>query len=159
MKKEYKYSKEMAEFYDTVYENLTPEGDKKFYINKLVNEDGPALEIGYGTGRIFAEALKRGADVYGIDQSEVMLSKLKEKIDTKEYFRVQNADACEFKSDKKFKLIIAPFRIFQHILTVSEQIRFLKNVKENLEKGGRFILDVFNPDINLISKGFSETLQ
>jgi len=159
MKEDYKYTKEMVEFYDTVYENLTPDGDLDFYVQKLVNAGGPALEIGCGTGRIFAKALKLGADIYGIDQSELMLSKLKEKIEPKEYHRVQNVDAREFKSDKKFKLIIAPFRIFQHVLTVDDQLQFLENVKENLEKGGRFIMDVFNPDINLINKGYSETLQ
>src|SRR5436190_21802702 len=127
MNEDYKYSKEMVEFYDTVYENLTPEGDLEFYVQKLVNVGGPALEIGCGTGRIFTKALKRGADVYGIDQSELMLEKLKEKIEPKEYHRIQNIDAREFKSGKKFKLIIAPFRIFQHVLTVGDQLQFLEN--------------------------------
>ncbi len=159
MKDRYQYPEVMVRFYDAVYDNMTSLADKEYYINKMMNTGGPVLEIGCGTGRLFCEALKREADVYGIDQSELMLNKLKEKIDSKEHFRVQLADAKEFISVQKYKLIIAPFRMFQHIIITEDQLKILRNVKENLETGGIFIFDVFNPDINIIGKGYQETLQ
>jgi len=149
----------MVRFYDVVYDNMTSLTDKHFYIGKMVNAGGPVLEIGCGTGRLFTKALEKGADVYGIDQSELMLSKLKEKIEEKEHYRVGHADAREYVSDKKYKLIIAPFRVFQHIYSVADQIKFLENVKINLAEGGTFIFDVFNPDLNYIIKGSEESLQ
>src|SRR5262249_31334206 len=53
----------------------------------------------------------------------------------------------------------APFRMFQHICTTDEQLSLLRNVCENLESGGKFIMDVFKPNLEMISKGMEETLQ
>jgi SAM-dependent methyltransferase len=158
MKNNYEYNEPMVRFYDVVYENMAELG-KEFYVNKMTGISDPVLEIGCGTGRLFTSALKRGADVYGIDQSELMLSKLKDKIEEKEHYRVQHADAREYVSDKKFKLIIAPFRVFQHIYSTSDQIKFLESVKRNLAEEGIFIFDVFNPDLEYIGKGYDKKLQ
>jgi SAM-dependent methyltransferase len=157
MKQSYYYNKAMVNFYDVIHAEYNE--DKKFYLDKIQNAGGPALEIGCGTGRIFSEALKQGADIYGIDQSELMLSRLKEKIDVGEHYRVQVIDALEYISENKFKLIIAPFRMFMHLLTVDDQLKFLKNVYENLAENGEFVFNVFNPDLNRIQTGDKENLR
>jgi SAM-dependent methyltransferase len=157
MRKSYYYNKVLVNFYDVF--NADYNADKKFYLDKILNAGGRVLEIGCGTGRIFCDALKQGADIYGIDQSELMLSKLKEKIEVSEHYRVQVIDALEYYSEKKFKLIIAPFRMFMHLLTVEDQLKFLKNVYENLTGNGEFIFSVFNPDLNRIQTGDKETLR
>jgi SAM-dependent methyltransferase len=117
------------------------------------------LEIGCGTGRIFCDALKQGADIYGIDQSELMLGKLKEKVASAEHYRVQVIDALEYRSENKFNLIIAPFRMFMHILAVEDQLKFLRNVFENLAENGEYIFNVFNPDLSRIQTGDKENLR
>lgn len=88
-----------------------------------------------------------------------MLNKLKEKIDAKEHYRIHLADAADFKLNKKFNVIIAPFRMFQHVYEIENQLRVLKNVKEHLGEGSKFIFDVFNPDLNRINREDDETLQ
>lgn len=157
MKKNYYYNKTLVNFYDVFFADYN--ADKKFYLDKIINAFGPVLEIGCGTGRILCEALKRGADIFGIDQSELMLDKLKEKIDKSEHYRVQVIDALEFVSESKFKLIIAPYRMFAHIITVPDQLKFLKNVYENLDENGEFVFNVFNPDLNRIQTGDKENLR
>jgi cyclopropane fatty-acyl-phospholipid synthase-like methyltransferase len=147
----------MVNFYDIIHTDYNV--DKKFYLDKILNAGGPVLEIGCGTGRIFCEALKQGANIYGIDQSDLMLKKLKEKIDVSDHYRVQHADALDFDSDKKYKLIIAPFRMFMHILTIEDQLKFLKNVYNNLTGDGEYIFNVFNPDPERIRTGDKETLR
>lgn len=154
MKKNYYYNKTMVNFYDVF--NADYNEDKKFYLDKIRNAGGPVLEIGCGTGRIFCEALKRGAEIYGIDKSELMLNRLKEKIDRGEHHRVKLIDVLEYKSKRKFKLIIAPFRMFMHILTVEDQLKFMKNVYESLAVNGEFVFNVFNPDLNRIQTGDKE---
>ena len=157
MEKSYYYNKAMVSFYAIIHSDYNV--DKKFYLDKILNAGGPVLEIGCGTGRIFCEALKLGADIYGIDQSELMLSILKEKIDENELNRVQVSDAQEYISEKKFKLIIAPFRMFMHLLTVEDQLKFMKNVYDNLDENGEFAFNVFNPDLNRIQTGDKEYLR
>jgi SAM-dependent methyltransferase len=157
MEKNYYYNKTMVNFYDVF--NAGYNEDKKFYLDKIRNAGGPVLEIGCGTGRIFCEALKVGADIYGIDQSELMLERLKEKIDTGEYHRVMLINVLEYKPGRKFKLIIAPFRMFMHILTVEDQLRFMKNVYESLDVNGEFAFNVFNPDINRIQRVLKKNLR
>jgi SAM-dependent methyltransferase len=157
MMKNYYYNSAVVNFYDVI--NSEYDEDKKFYLDKILNAEGPVLEIGCGTGRIFCEALKQGADIYGIDQSELMLSRLKEKIDIREHYRVQVIDALEYISENKFKLIIAPFRMFMHILSVKDQLKYLKNVYENLADNGEYVFNVFNPDLNRIQTGDKENLR
>ena len=41
--------------------------------------DGPALELGVGTGRIALPLAERGVEVHGIDASEAVLAKLRAK--------------------------------------------------------------------------------
>jgi SAM-dependent methyltransferase len=157
MQKNYYYNKVLVNFYDVINSGYTV--DKKFNLDKILNAGGPVLEIGCGTGRIFCEALKQGADICGIDQSELMLEKLKEKIDVSEHYRVKVIDALEYVSENKFKLIIAPYRMFMHILTAENQLKLLKNVYENLAPDGEFVFNVFNPDMNRIQTGDKENLR
>jgi cyclopropane fatty-acyl-phospholipid synthase-like methyltransferase len=157
MNKNYYYNETLVKFYDVF--NADYNEDKKFYMDKILNAGGPVLEIGCGTGRIFCEALKLGADIYGIDQSELMLNRLKEKIDASEHHRVRVVDALEYVSELKFNLIIAPYRMFSHILTVEDQLKFMKNLYDSLDTSGEFVFNVFNPDLNRIQTGDEENLR
>ena len=39
-----------------------------------------------------------------------------------------------------------PFRVFQHQVSIADQLAFLGSVKRHLEPGGRLVFDVFNPN-------------
>src|SRR5207237_10444960 len=54
-------------------------------------------------------------------------------------------DMRDFSLGEKFALIIAPFRVVQHLTTIDEQLRFLATIGRHLVPGGRFSFDVFNP--------------
>ena len=47
-------------------------------------------------------------------------------------------------------MIIAPFRVVQHLTTTDEQLQFLETVARHLAPGGRFIFDVFNPRFDML---------
>ena len=64
-----------------------------------------------------------------------------------------------FDFGKKFKLIIAPFRIFSHLITTDDHLSALRNIFNHLEKGGRFIFDVFLPNLKMIKEGNEDYLQ
>jgi SAM-dependent methyltransferase len=151
------YPENFSRFYDTVYNSLRTI-DHDFYLRKIKESKGAVLEIGTGTGRFFLEALKEGADIYGIDVSGNMLRILKNKLSAKEHHRIFLMDATEMSLTKKFNLIIAPFRVFSHVISISDQLQFLDNVHAHLDVGGTFIFDLFVPDPKFVREGFKDTV-
>jgi SAM-dependent methyltransferase len=148
----------MVRFYDIIYGAMLEKQSRDYYVDRIAECKGPVLEIGTGTGRIFLRALSAGADIYGIDISTNMLNFLKGKLEQKEHYRLNYQDVRNFKLDKKFKLIIAPFRMFSHLITVDDQLGALNTIREHLADEGKFIFDVFVPKLELILEGTREQL-
>lgn len=142
-----------ARFYDTIYDQIRHDADHEYFLNKMLKVKGPVLEVGVGTGRFFIEALNQGVDVYGIDISPSMVEVLKGKLPTEEHHRVSVQDLCQLNLDKKFDLIIAPFRVFMHILEVEDQLKALNKVFDHLNPGGQFIFDLFVPNLKMLLEG------
>lgn len=151
------YPENFSRFYDTVYNSLRTI-DRDFYLEKIKKSKGPVLEIGTGTGRFFLEALKAGADIYGIDVSENMLRILKSRLPAKEHHRIFLMDALVMSLERKFDLIIAPFRVFSHVISISDQLQFLNNVHAQLNEGGTFVFDLFVPDPKFLREGIKDSV-
>ena len=141
------YPESFARFYDFIYKNLRDSADKSFFLNEIRQTKGKVLEIGTGTGRMFHEALESGADIYGIDNSEAMLSVLLGKIETKYKDRISLQSMVDFSFNFKFDKILAPFRVFMHLFSINGQLQTLNTIYRHLNPGGVFIFDVFYPDL------------
>jgi len=153
-----KYPEYVARFYDVVYQKVIPGKDIDYYLKKISEISGPVLELGVGTGRIFNKALEHGADIYGVDISKNMIDVLKTKIDSKFYNRLWVQDARNLKLKKRFDLIIAPFRMFSHIIQIEDQIKTLNAIYNHLNSGGRLIFDLYVPNLEIIINGFDNQL-
>lgn len=147
------YPEYFARFYDLIYHQIRDGVDNKFYLGKIKNTKGKVLEVGTGTGRLLIEALENGADIYGIDISPSMLDFLKAKLTSEHRERISIQNIVDFKLNIKFDLIIAPFRVFMHLTEKEDQLNALNNVYFHLNPGGRFIFDVFIPDLKPLIKG------
>lgn len=111
---------------------------KKF--NKKVKN---ILDVACGTGRFSIEFAKKGYEVVGIDLSKEMLKVAKKKSgNLKIDYRV--ADMRKFKSKTKFDCVICPFSSLLHLNTEEDVIKALKNFRQNLNKNGILIFDVWN---------------
>lgn len=134
---------EMAKYYDLIYNDQL---DLNFYMREAKNTRGSVLEVACGTGRILLKLLAEGIDVTGIDISQGMIDTLSEKAKklglNPDVFK---ADMLDFKIDKKFKLIIVPYRSFLHLKSDDERKKVLTNFKNHLDKNGRLILHTYNP--------------
>jgi SAM-dependent methyltransferase len=150
------YPKNFARFYDLIYNQMRDETDLNFFRNEAAQVKGKVLEIGVGTGRLFMNSLKQGADIYGIDISEPMLNVLYEKLDRSEHYRVSLQDMTDFSFDFKFDLIVAPFRVIMHIPEKSDQLKAINNVYKHLNKNGIFIFDTFIPDLKALINGMKD---
>jgi SAM-dependent methyltransferase len=152
----FEYPDFIARFYDVIYHRVRDAIDTRFYGNKILSVNGKVLEVGVGTGRLFKDALNKGADIYGIDISKSMVDVLKSNIPVAHHHRVKIGDAVTMKWDWKFDLIIAPFRVFSHIQSVEDQLAFLNNINVHLTDNGQFIFDVFVPSPFLLANGIKE---
>lgn len=161
---EYNYNEATVRFYDVLYDQLTGvlrsgKDRADFYLDEIAKANGPVLEAGVGTGMIFVPALAAGADIYGIDKSPLMYEKISVKLDKNDGHRISLQDIRNFRHDKKFKLVISPFRVFQHLLTIKDQLNALNNIYEHLDDGGVLIFDLFCPDLSRLYNEVNEQLE
>lgn len=129
--------------------------DVGFYVEEAKQAAGPVLEVGCGTGRILIPIARAGTTIVGLDSSQQMLERCRANL-SREPAAVQQRvtlhqhDMHDFDLGAKFPLIIAPFRVFQHLTTVDAQLGFLANVARHLAPRGRFVFDVFNPRFEIL---------
>jgi SAM-dependent methyltransferase len=151
------YPEYIARFYDTIYAHLRTV-DRDYFLRTIESTKGPVLEIGVGTGRFFIDALQSGADVYGVDVSETMLRQLRNKLGNEHRHRIFHQDARSLHLDRTFDLIVAPFRVFSHLIEPGDQLRALNSVFDHLNPGGRFIFDLYVPDLGILLNGINEQI-
>ncbi|MFC2081401.1 class I SAM-dependent methyltransferase [Bacteroidota bacterium] len=149
----HEYPKNFARFYDLIYHKLRDGVDNEFFLNEIGNTPGKILEIGVGTGRFFLDAINQGADIYGMDISESMIKILQGKLDENQFKRISIQNIVEFEYDFQFDLIIAPFRVFMHLIEKADQLEALNNVYRHLKPNGKFIYDTFVPDMKQLLNG------
>jgi SAM-dependent methyltransferase len=117
---------------------------------------GPVLEIGVGTGRLFAEARRRRIDAWGIDLSPAMIACCRTKLAPEDRGRVSVADAVTMRPDRRFALVCAPFRVLSHVHEPGNQLRLLDAAHDCLLPGGAFVFDLYVPNLRMILDGVPE---
>ena len=138
------YGDRIAEAYDRLYaERDAPELAAAF-LSELAG-GGRALELGVGTGRIAIPLSARGVDVHGIDASEAMLRKLREKPGG-DRIQVTLDDFTDFRLGESFDLIYVVFNTLFALTTQEAQIQCFHRISEHLTAGGVFVIEAFVPD-------------
>lgn len=153
MKTTVEYPEYFARFYDFIYHHARDGVDNSYYLKKIEKAAGKVLEVGVGTGRMFIDALNSGADIYGIDISPAMLDILSAKLQPGQRERISLKNVVSFESPFRYSLIVAPFRVFMHIIDTEDQIRALNNVYKHLMPGGTFVFDTFVPNLSQLTCG------
>lgn len=108
--------------------------------------DGPALELGIGTGRVALPLAEAGVEVHGIDASEAMLAKLKAKPGS-DRISVTTGSFADFSLQTRFKLVYVVFNTFFGLLTQDEQVSGFEAVARHLTPDGVFAMQAFVPDV------------
>jgi SAM-dependent methyltransferase len=110
------------------------------------------LELAIGTGRIALPLKERGFDVRGIDASEAMVAKLREKPGGDE-IPVTMGNFADVPVEGTFKLVYLVFNTLFALLTQGEQIECMENVAAHLEPSGIFVIECFVPDLARFDRG------
>src|SRR5437867_519740 len=103
------YGDRIAEVYDERYGAVfqkDTEGAVAFL--KELAGDGPALELGIGTGRVAVPLAQAGVEMHGIDASEEMVRRLREKSGG-ERIPVTMGSFADFALETAFPLIYVVF--------------------------------------------------
>lgn len=125
--------------------------DIDFYAEEARNTPGEVLELGCGTGRVLIPIARLGKKITGIDSSPRMLGQCKARLMSepaavREMATLKAGDMRNLDLGRTFSLVTIPFRPFQHLILIAEQIATLETAYRHLEPGGRLIFDVFNPN-------------
>jgi SAM-dependent methyltransferase len=141
--------KNAARYYDL---DPTHPDDVSFYQARIPSPDSHVLELGCGTGRVLVPLSQKCGYILGIDQSESMLSRCRQKLEERKIpaarAKVRQGDITDLDLGERFDLITAPYRVFQNLEADDEVKGFFKTVREHLAPEGTAIVNVFKPNLD-----------
>jgi hypothetical protein len=114
--------------------------------------DGAALELGIGTGRIAVPLARRGVPVHGIDLSEAMVARLREKPGG-EGIGVTIGDFATATVDGTFTVAYLVFNTIMNLTSQDQQVACFENVAGHLQPGGCFVIEVGVPELQRLPPG------
>jgi SAM-dependent methyltransferase len=114
--------------------------------------DGAALELGIGTGRVALPLAQRGVPVHGIDLSQAMVARLREKPGAAE-IGTTIGDFATTRVDGTFRLAYLVFNTIMNLTTQDAQVACFENAARHLEPGGSFVVEVMVPDLRRLPPG------
>lgn len=133
--------------------------DGQFWLNKAVQSKGPVLEFACGTGRLTIPIAETGISIHGVDNSPEMLVILQDKIrrkprEVQQRVTYELASMEESLDDLKnqFSLAFVAASSLQYLHTRSQHQAFFENARDALTPGGYLVVDVFNPNPNLVDE-------
>lgn len=147
------YSGPQARYYDQYFTGL--EGEVEFYRDLALEAGSPVLELGCGTGRTLLPLAAAGVTVTGVERSPQMLAQARARVaslsvEVRQRVHLAAGDMRALPPlAGPFRLATLPYRTFQHLLTVDDQVRALQQIRAQLAPGGRLALNQFDPAVDL----------
>jgi len=142
---------DFAAIYDVWVDSARPltDANRRFYVERYLETDGPVVELGVGDGRIAVEAARHGKAVIGVDDSARMLELCQARAEAAgvgERIALLQDDFRRFRLDEPAALIAIPFHSIGHLLSMDDKRACLAHVRDELAPDGRLIFDHFVPD-------------
>lgn len=117
-------------------------------------DDGPALELAIGTGRVGVPLAARGVPVTGIELSEPMVAQLRRKVDEEQIpVHVGDMATTVVPGAGTFSLVYLVWNSISNLRTQAEQVQCFRNAAHHLRPGGRFVIDLWVPPIQRLAPG------
>jgi SAM-dependent methyltransferase len=114
--------------------------------------DGAALEFGIGTGRVAIPLAERGIRVHGIDLSQAMVGKLRQKPGG-DQIGITIGDFATTRVDGTFSLVYLVYNTIGNLTTQDRQVACFQNAADHLAPGGCFVIEVGVPDLQRLAPG------
>ena len=138
-----------AEYYDLIYQDKDY-GKECDFIEEIFQKFSlrpvkTILDGGCGTGGHAILLANRGYEVTGIDGSEIMIKRAKEKLGGSNLrLDFQKMDLRELDLGTKFDACVCMFAVIDYVTQTEEVLKVLENIRRHLEKDSLFIFDFWN---------------
>lgn len=144
---------EQAWLYDLVH-NKSPESDQINFYERAIERFGqPVLELASGTGNYLVTLAENDFDISGTEKFEERFNISQKKAEKRNVeTNLYNADMRDFNLPNKFNLIFIAGNALQHLKTNPEVASCFASVKRHLLPNGKFIVEIFNPSIELLNR-------
>ncbi|MEU4930016.1 class I SAM-dependent methyltransferase [Streptomyces yokosukanensis] len=120
-------------------------------------EGGAALEFAIGTGRVAVPLAERGVPVTGIELSGPMVEQLRTKAD-EATVPVVMGDMATTLAPGAYRLVYLVYNTISNLLTQAEQVECFRNAARHLAPGGRFVIELWVPELRTLPPGASATV-
>ncbi|MCX4817640.1 class I SAM-dependent methyltransferase [Streptomyces sp. NBC_01239] len=159
MQQEQMWNSDVAQRYDTpgtgmfAPEALEPTVER---LAQLAGE-GAALEFAVGTGRVAVPLAGRGVPVTGIELSRPMVEQLRTKAD-EATIPVVIGDMSTTVAPGTYGLVYLVYNTISNLLTQAEQVECFRNAARHLTAGGRFVIELWVPELRSLPPGRTATV-
>lgn len=119
--------------------------------------NGRALELAIGTGRVAVPLAERGVPVTGIELSRPMVDRLRTKAGEEE-IPVVVGDMATARAPGEYSLVYLVFNTISNLLTQAEQVACFRNAARHLRPGGRFVIELWVPELRRLPPGLPATV-
>ncbi len=120
-------------------------------------EGGAALEFAIGTGRVAVPLAERGVRVTGIELSGPMVEQLRTKAD-EATIPVVMGDMATTRAPGTYSLVYLVYNTISNLLTQAEQVECFRNAARHLAPGGRFVIELWVPELRTLPPGKEATV-
>lgn len=133
----YSFGPEVSKHYDT-----HPRGDESDTVAFLARlaDGGDALEFAVGTGRIALPLREAGVRVDGIELSQAMVDRMREKPEGNAV-EVTIGDMSRVTTGRRYGLAYLVYNTIGNLLTQDDQVACFCNAARHLNPGGVFVLE------------------
>jgi SAM-dependent methyltransferase len=118
---------------------------------------GRALEFAIGTGRVAVPLAERGVPVTGIELSRPMVDQLRTKAD-EQAIPVIVGDMATASAPGQYTLVYLVYNTISNLLTQAEQVACFRNAARHLTAGGRFVIELWVPELRQLPPGQQATV-
>ena len=119
--------------------------------------DGRALEFAIGTGRVAIPLAERGVPVTGVELSRPMVGQLRTKAD-EATIPVLVGDMATTLAPGAYSLVYLVYNTISNLLTQAEQVACFRNAARHLTPGGRFVIELWVPELRALPPGRHATV-
>lgn len=143
--------------YDLVHEKQPDDEQIAFYERQIERYGSPVLELACGTGNFLVTLSGDNVEISGLDNSDEMLHGARRRADNQNTeTNLINADMRFFDLNQKFRLIFVAGNSFQHLNNLEDVEACFASVRRHLAPDGKFIVEVFNPSLELLNRNPNE---
>jgi SAM-dependent methyltransferase len=121
--------------------------DRPFYKTLIERREGPALDVGCGTGRLLLEYLASGLDVYGVDESAAMLDICRAKaagMRLNVENRLFEQEMARLSLGQRYAVIFVPSSSFQLLTDAQDAKEAMARFYKHLLPDGIFVMSIMS---------------